>query len=62
MLVEDLKNVLADLAKLGLDLLAVFFDKPDLSLIALGLLLLFDGSHDPPGRTSCPNNVLVGNR
>lgn len=41
-LVQNLKDILADLRKLGLDLLAVFLDQSDLTLIALGLLLLLD--------------------
>ena len=46
--VKALENVLADLGKLGFDLLAVLLDEGDLGLVALGLLLLLDRSDDSP--------------
>jgi hypothetical protein len=46
--VKALEDVLADLGKLGLDLLAVLLDKSDLSLVALRLLLLLDRGDDSP--------------
>ena len=60
--VKALKNVLADLGQLGLDLLAVLLDKSNLGLVALGLLLLLDGRDDAPRGTSRADNVLVGDR
>lgn len=59
-LVEDLEDVVADLGKLGLDLLSVLLDQGDLGRVALGLLLLLDGSDYSPGRTAGTNDVLVG--
>lgn len=59
-LVEDLKDIIADLGQLGFDLLAVFLDEADLGLIPLGLLLLLNGGDDSPGRTSGTDDVLVG--
>jgi hypothetical protein len=41
-LIENVEDVLADLLKLGFDGLTVFLDELDLSLVALGLLLLLD--------------------
>lgn len=58
--VKALKNVLADLGQLGLDLLAVLLDKTNLGLVALGLLLLLDRGNDAPRRASGTDNVLVG--
>ncbi len=60
-LVKDIKNILADLLELGLDLLAVVTDGRDVLLGSLGLLLLFDGGDDAPGGTASANDVLVGN-
>ena len=57
--VEALQDVLADLGKLGLDLLAVLLDESDLGLVALGLLLLLDGCDDPPRSTAGSDHVLV---
>ena len=59
-LLEDLKDVLADLAELGLDLLTVLLDQADLGLVALALLLLLDGGDDAPRGTASANDVLVG--
>ena len=41
-LVENLKDILANLCKFALDLFPVVLDHGNLGLIALGLLLLFD--------------------
>jgi hypothetical protein len=60
-LLEDLKDVFADLAELGLDLLTVLLDQADLGLVALALLLLLDGGDDAPRGTAGANDVLVGN-
>lgn len=58
--VEDVEDILADLLKLGLDLLAVVADGADVLLRALGLLLLLDRGNDAPRRASGTDNVLVG--
>lgn len=60
-LVQNLQDVIADLGKLGLDLLAVLLDQSDLGLVALRFLLLLDRGDDSPRRTSGTNDVLVGN-
>lgn len=59
-LVQDLQDVVADLGKLGLDLLAVLLDQGNLALVALGLLLLLDRGDDTPRGTAGTNDVLVG--
>lgn len=59
-LVKDLEDVLADLGKLGLDLLSVSLDHGDLSLVSLALFLLLDGGDDSPRSTSSTDDVLVG--
>jgi hypothetical protein len=59
-LVENLKNVLADLGELVLNLLAVLLDVDDVSRVTLGLLLLLDGGDDPPRGTAGTDDVLVG--
>lgn len=61
-LVKNLKDILADLGELGLDLLAVFLNESNLSRVALGLLLLFDRGDDSPGSTAGTDDVLVGDR
>jgi len=58
-LLENLKDVLADLAELGLDLLTVLLDQADLGLVALALLLLLDGGDDAPGGATGTDDVLV---
>ena len=60
MLIKDLQDIFADLGKLGLNLLTVFLDQSDLGFVAFRFLLLFDRGDDPPGGTSRPDNVLVG--
>jgi hypothetical protein len=50
---------LADLLKLGLDLLAVVANSPNVLVCSLGLLLLLNGGDDAPGGTSGANDVLV---
>ena len=59
-LIENLEDVIADLGKLGLDLLAVLLDESDLGLVALRLLLLLDRGDDSPRGTAGTNDVLVG--
>lgn len=61
-LVQNLEDIVADLGKLGLDLLAVLLDQSDLGLVALGLLLLLDRGDDSPRGTAGTNDVLVGDR
>ena len=46
--VKALEDVLADLAELGLDLLAVLADGANVLVGALGLLLLLDGRDNSP--------------
>lgn len=58
---ENIKNILADLLKLSLDLLAVLLDGRDVLLRTLGLLLLLDGGDDTPRGSAGADNVLVGN-
>jgi len=58
--VEDVEDILADLLELRLDLLSVVADGANVLLGAFGLLLLLDRGDDAPGRTSCSDNVLVG--
>ena len=61
MLVENLKNVFADLLQLGLNLLTVLLDELNLSLVPLGLLLLLDRGDDSPGSTTSTDDILVSN-
>ena len=59
-LVENAKDILADLLELELDLLAVLADDANVLLGTLGLLLLLDAGDDAPGSTAGANDVLVG--
>ena len=59
--VKALEDVLADLGKLGLDLLAVLLDESNLGLVALGLLLLLNRGDDSPGGAAGTDDVLIGN-
>lgn len=60
-LIKDVKDILADLLELGLDLLAVIADGGNVLLGSLGLLLLLDRGDDAPRGTSGTHDVLVGN-
>ena len=60
-LVQNLKNVLADLGELSLDLVTVLLDQDNLGRVALGLLLLLDGGDDSPRGTAGTDDVLVRN-
>jgi hypothetical protein len=60
-LVEDIKDVLADLLELELNLGAVLADGGDVLVGALALLLLLDGGDDAPRGTASADDVLVGN-
>jgi hypothetical protein len=59
--VKALKDVLADLGELGLNLLAVLLDETDLGLVALGLFLLLDRGDDSPRCATGTDDVLIGN-
>ena len=59
-LVENVKDIVADLGKLVLNLLAILLDKGDLGRVALGLLLLLDRRNYSPGGAAGTNDVLVG--
>ena len=61
-LVEHVKDVLADLLELRLDLLTVVTDGPHVLVRALGFLLLLDRRDDAPRGTSGSDNILVGDR
>jgi hypothetical protein len=58
--IKDIENILANLLKLGLDLVAVLADGGHVLLRALGLLLLLDRGDDAPRGPAGANNVLVG--
>lgn len=60
-LVQDVKNILADLLKLGLDLLTVVADGGDVLVGTLRLLLLLNRGDDAPRGTSGSDHVLVSN-
>lgn len=60
--VKDIKNVVADLSELGLNLLSVLLDKADLRRVALRFLLLLNRSDNSPRSTAGADDVLVGNR
>lgn len=61
-LVKNIEDIVADLSKLGLDLLSVLLDESNLGRVALGLLLLLDRSDYSPRGTTGANDVFVGNR
>lgn len=61
-LVENFKDVFADLAKLLFDRLAVFLDEFDLGVVAFGFFFLLNGCDNSPGSTASTDDVLVGNR
>lgn len=61
-LVKYDQDVFADIGKLGLDLLAVFFNQADLGLVAFGLLFLLDRGYNSPRRTPGTDDVLVSDR
>ena len=56
-LVENLKDILADFGELALNLLSVALDHENLSLITLGLLL--DGE-DNSSQSTVGTNVVLG--
>ncbi len=60
MLVEDFEDVFANLAQLILDGHAVRLNHGNLSLVAFGFFLLFDGRDNTPRRSSGTDDVLVG--
>jgi len=59
---QNSQNILANVAKFSLDLCFVGSDSLQVGLVALALLLLFNGRDDSPGSTARTNNVFVGNR
>lgn len=59
--VQALQDVLADLSKLGFDLLTILLDESDLGLVALGLLLLLNRGDDSPRGAASTDDVLIGN-
>lgn len=60
-LIQDIKDILADLLEFGLNLLAVGSDGLNMLVGAFGFLLLLDGGDNAPGSTSGTNDILVGN-
>lgn len=60
-LIQDIKNILADLLELELNLAAVLLDGGDVLVGALGLFLLLDGGDNTPRGTTGTDNILVGN-
>lgn len=58
-LIQNIKDVLADLLKFGLNLLAVLLDDGNVLLRALALFLLLDGGDDAPRGTAGADHVLV---
>ena len=58
-LVEHVKDILADLLQLRLDLLAVVADDTDMLVGAFSLLLLLDAGDDAPRGTTGADDVLV---
>ena len=61
-LIENVQNILADLLKLGLDLLTVVADSSDMLVCTLGFLFLLDRRDDAPRGTSGSNDVFVCHR
>lgn len=59
-LIEDVEDILADILKLGLDLLTIVANDADVLLHALGLLFLLDTGDDAPRSTTGTDYVLVG--
>ena len=62
MSIKDREDILADLGKLVLNLLAVLLDKGNLAGVSLRLLLLLDGSNNSPRGTAGTGGILVGDR
>jgi hypothetical protein len=61
-LIEDVKDILANLLKLGLNLLAILADGSYVFVSAFRFLLLLDGGDNTPGSTSRSHNILISNR
>lgn len=61
-LVKNVKDILADLLELALNLVAVLADGANMLLAALGLLLLLDRGDDAPAGAAGAHHVLVGDR
>ena len=60
MLVKDIKDIVADLGKLVLNLLAILLNESNLGGVALGLLLLLNRRDYSPGSAAGTDDVLVG--
>ena len=58
--VENVKDILADVLELGLDLLTVVADDANVLVHTLSLLLLLDARDDAPRSTTGADYVLVG--
>jgi hypothetical protein len=61
-LIEDVKDILANLLEFGLNLLTVLADGRYVLVGAFRFLLLLDGGDNAPGSTSGTHNILVSNR
>ena len=61
-LIEDIKNVLANLLEFGLNLLTILADSRYVLVGAFRFLLLLDGGDDAPRSTSGAHHVLVSYR
>ena len=59
-LVQNLEDIIADLSKLGFDLLAVLLDEADLRFVSFRLLLLLNRGDDSPRGTTGADYILVG--
>ena len=59
-LVQDIKDILANLLQLGFDLLTIVPNDGNVLLRAFGFFLLLDGGNDAPRGTAGTDNVLVG--
>jgi len=60
-LINDGENVTANLGQLLLYLVPIILNTPDIFVIALALLFLFYGGHDPPWGSPGTNDILVSN-
>ena len=61
-LVNDTKNVIANLAEFLLNLLAVTLNKSNIVVISLRLLLLLNWRHNAPRSSPSTNDIFVSHR
>lgn len=61
-LIEDGKDVFADVGKLGFNFLAVGLDQRDLGFVAFGLFFLLDRRNDAPRSAARADHVFVRHR